>query len=268
MQVFLGIIFGILISVLAWRLGSLTKSGAASAAITGSLIFGLGGLPWGALLLTFFITSSLLSKTFRRKKNQLSEKFSKGTQRDWGQVAANGGLGASLVILYSLVPPGNHNWIWPAYIGAMAAVTADTWATEIGVLNPGPPILITNGKKVETGTSGAISFYGTIATIAGAAVIGAVGTVFSSPGGRGLILAAAVLGGVFGSIFDSLLGATVQAIFECPICAKETERHPIHTCGSKTTRIRGWYWLNNDFVNFLASCIGAVLAAGTWYVFS
>jgi uncharacterized protein (TIGR00297 family) len=264
MQILIGITAGIFISVLAWQLGSLTISGAASAAITGSLIFGLGGLQWGVLLLTFFITSSLLSKIFRRQKIGLSEKFSKGTQRDWGQVAANGGLGALLVILFSLNP--ESSWGWYAYTGAMAAVNADTWATELGVLNPSSPILITNGKNVEPGTSGAISLYGIIATFAGAASIGFTGAVFSPPGEKWILICAAVLGGVCGSMFDSVLGATVQAIFECGACSKETERHPYHTCGTETTLIRGWYWLNNDLVNFLASLSGAMIATGTWYL--
>ena len=85
-QIITGITFGILISAIAWRLGSLSNSGAISAAITGSLIFGIGGFAWGALLLAFFISSSGLSKTFRKRKTGLSEKFSKGSQRDWGQV--------------------------------------------------------------------------------------------------------------------------------------------------------------------------------------
>ena len=64
----LGLTAGILISFLAWKAGSLSRSGAIAAAITGGLIFGLGGLPWAALLLTFFISSSALSRAFRMQK--------------------------------------------------------------------------------------------------------------------------------------------------------------------------------------------------------
>lgn len=258
MQIIIGFFLGIIVSLVAWRLGSLSRSGAWAAAITGGLIFGLGGLPWASLLLTFFISSSLLSKTFKRRKKIVSEKFSKGSQRDWEQVLANGGLGALLVIVFFFL---DQPILWFAYVGAMAAVNADTWATELGVLNPKRPRLITNGQPVEPGTSGGISLYGMLATIGGAALIGLTGAAFSPVGVRFYLILAATLGGLCGSLFDSLLGGTVQAIYYCPQCEKETERHPLHTCGTKTVHYRGWKWLNNDLVNFWASLVGAVVAA-------
>ncbi len=263
MQIFIGILLGIIVSIGAWRLGSLSRSGALGAALTGGLIFGLGGLPWAALLLTFFISSSLLSKAFKKRKGALSEKFAKGSQRDWGQVLANGGLGALLIVIFTLSGAEStvEGWIWFAYAGAMASVNADTWATELGVLNPSRPRLITNGQPVDAGTSGGVSLYGTLATLGGAAVIGLVGAAFSPAGVRLPLILAVSLGGLCGSLFDSLLGATVQAIYHCPGCDKETERHPTHSCGTETTQIRGWAWLNNDLVNFLASILGAGIAA-------
>jgi len=259
MQILIGIGFGVIVSLLAWRLRSLSNSGAVVAALTGGLIFGFGGLPWAALLLTFFISSSALSKTFKRQKMNLSEKFSKGNQRDWVQVLANGGLGTILVILFAIFP--EQPVLWMAYAGAMAAVNADTWATEIGVLNPKPPRLVTTGKIVEPGTSGGISLLGTLATLGGAALVGLVGAAFSPASEGWPLLLAATLGGVCGSWVDSLLGATVQAIYHCPLCDKETEHHPIHSCGTPTRQIRGWNWLSNDWVNFLASVVGALIAA-------
>jgi uncharacterized membrane protein len=73
---------------------------------------------------------------------------------------------------------------------------------------------------------------------------------------------AGTAGGLAGSLFDSLLGATVQAMYFCPACQKETERHPAHSCGARTERIRGWSWLGNDAVNFAATAFGALLAIG------
>lgn len=259
MQLYIGFLLGLLIAALAWRAGALSGSGAFGATLTGGLIFGLGGLPWAALLLTFFISSSLLSRLFGRSKAALSEKFSKGSRRDWGQVLANGGLGALLAVVPPLFP--DQVWPWLAFCGAMAAVNADTWATEIGVLSRFQPRLITTGKPVERGASGGVSLLGYAAVLGGSGLVGVVAALFSPPGQALPALAACLLGGLAGSTFDSLLGATVQSIYYCPACQKETERYPLHTCGTVTQPLRGWRWLDNDLVNFACSLVGALVAA-------
>ena len=58
---------------------------------------------------------------------------------------------------------------------------------------------------------------------------------------------------------DSILGATMQAMYYCPACEKETERR-IHNCGTWTRPMRGFTWLNNDVVNFIATLFGGLLA--------
>jgi uncharacterized protein (TIGR00297 family) len=262
MQILIGFLLAILIAVLAWRAGSLSKSGAWAAVLTGGLIFGMGGLRWAILLLAFFISSSVLTRAFSKQKASLAEKFSKGSQRDWGQVLANGGLGALLAIGNYILP--DQKGIWLAFAGAMAAVNADTWSTELGVLSLVTPRLITTGQKVERGTSGGISLVGILASLGGAALIGIAAITFPSNQSWLIPLGIVILGGLVGSLFDSVLGAAVQAIYWCPTCNKETERHPTHTCGTPTSQIRGWSWINNDLVNFGCSIMGAIVAAGLW----
>jgi len=264
-QLIFGFLFGSGTAYLAWRAKSLTCSGAAAAAISGGLIFGLGGVPWAALLLTFFITSSALSRAFGGRKAEMGEKFSKGAVRDWQQAAANGGLGALLVLAQALLP--GEAWPWVAYCGAMAAVNADTWATEIGVLSSQPPRSIVSFKRVEAGTSGGLSGLGTMATIGGAGTIGAAAWALQGMEAGWLFAAIICAAGTGGSLIDSLLGATVQAIYYCPTDEKETEQHPTHRCGTTTERIRGWSWLNNDLVNFICSASGALLALMLWAYF-
>lgn len=46
MQIFLGFLLAIAIAFLAYKARSLSISGAAAAAITGTIIFGIGGLSW------------------------------------------------------------------------------------------------------------------------------------------------------------------------------------------------------------------------------
>jgi uncharacterized protein (TIGR00297 family) len=262
-----GFFAGIIIGWLAYRLGALSASGAAAAALTGGMIFGSGGMPWAGLLLTFFITSSALSRLSPRRKQAVEEKYAKGSRRDWGQVLANGGAGALLALAHAILPV--EDWPWLAFAGAMAAVNADTWATELGVLNPSPPRLITSGKSVERGTSGAVSLVGYLAALGGALIVGLVAGVLTLPAGlSGMSLVVGVcLAGLAGSTIDSLLGATLQAIYWCPACQKETERHPRHTCGNATVLRRGLPWMSNDLVNFICSLVGAAVAAG-WFYFA
>jgi uncharacterized protein (TIGR00297 family) len=268
MNLLIGFFLAAVIAILAWRAGSLNRSGAWAAALSGGLIFGLGGFPWAVLLLTFFISSSGLSRAFSRRKADLSEKFSKGGRRDWAQVLANGGLGALLVLIHAWQPQAA--WTWIAFVGAMAAVNADTWATELGVLSPTPPRLMTTGQRVPVGTSGGVTALGTTAALGGGIFIGlmalALGQVEAIWGSSPLnghhlfwLVPIGILGGLAGSTFDSLLGATVQGIYYCPQCQKETEAR-IHRCGQPTRHLRGWRWLNNDLVNFGSSIVGSLIA--------
>jgi uncharacterized protein (TIGR00297 family) len=257
MQLLAGFILAVVIAFVAYRARSLSRSGAYAAVIVGTVIFGAGGWQWAVLLLAFFISSSGLSRAFKKRKRGLSEKFSKGSQRDAGQVFGNGALPTLFAGLHFFFP--DSPWVWIAFAASLAAVNADTWGTELGVLNPHPPRMITNFRQaVEKGTSGGISLTGTLASLAGSGVIGLLAAlVYPSPGSLTIGLTV-TLAGFLGSLFDSLLGATIQAIYYCPACEKETERHPLHTCGTPTTLKRGWEWLNNDIVN-LGCAVFAVL---------
>ena len=269
LQLSLGFGLALLVSLAAWRARALTPGGAAAALALGTLVFGLGGLAWAALLLVFFISSSILSRAFRRRKLKVEEKFSKGSQRDAGQVLANGGVAGLFSLLHLVFPLSELPFL--AFAGTLAAVNADTWATELGVLSRRRPRLITSGKKVERGASGGVSPAGLLAALGGAALIGAVaawlgpdsptGLAGANSFGRAfLIIMVVTLAGLAGSLVDSLLGATLQVIYTCPKCGKETERHPIHSCGTATIYKRGWPWLNNDWVNTACAVAGAGLA--------
>lgn len=274
----IGLLLSAAIGLLAYRRNSLAPSGVAGAVLVGTLIFGFGGWTWGLVLIAFFVSSSLLSHYRRADKVALAEKFAKGERRDLGQVLANGGAGALLALAaYFLVDlsgqtrAGNPLYIYLtlAYFGVMATVNADTWATELGVLAREAPRLITTGRPVAPGTSGAITRYGTLAALTGAAFIGLAAFLLiqaASLATRGELLLAdlpivviAAAAGLVGSLFDSVLGASVQRIYWCDHCEQETERH-VHSCGARTRPLRGWGWMNNDMVNFLSSLVGGLLA--------
>lgn len=263
-QLLIGLGLGLLIAGLGYWRGALSRSGALAATVVGALVFGLGGLAWGALLVAFFTSSSLLSFYKPARKARIVEKFEKGSRRDATQVLANGGWLTLLAVLAWWRPAP---WLFPAAVGALATANADTWATELGILSPPPPRLITTGEPVPPGTSGAISRLGTMAALTGGLFIGFVATATAVAGyaGPNYHQPAAWLGflgavsGLAGSLFDSSLGATVQRIHYCPRCKEETERR-IHRCGTATAPRRGWSWLDNDWVNFFATVVGSLIA--------
>ncbi len=256
-----GVLWAAGIAWAAYRARSLSPSGALAAWLEGSAILGLGGWAWGVLLLAFFVSSSALSRWARaRKRAAAAEKFAKGSRRDAGQVLANGGLAALLAALAGL-RGADSPVLWTAFAAALATATADTWATEVGVLHPRPRHVLT-GRAVPPGTSGGVSALGWLAALAGAGFLAALAAWLAPPGASAARIGLAVtLGGLGGSAVDSLLGATLQAMFYCPRCAKETEQHPVHLrCGTPTVYRRGWRWLTNDGVNALAILSGALLA--------
>ena len=259
-RLLLGLLFSSAIGLLAYRRRSLSRSGVPGAIATGTLTFGLGGVSWGLALIFFFVSSSLLSHFREREKaSAAADKFSKGSQRDLAQVMANGGVATAMALGYGLSKqPTTRKVIEAGYIGALATANADTWATELGVLSTQAPRLITTGKVVAPGTSGGISLLGTAGTAGGALAEGLVFKLLQ-PATSAFMPLIALASGLAGSLFDSLLGATIQAMYYCPKCQKETERH-VHSCGTKTEPLRGLPWMNNDVVNFLATLCGSLVA--------
>ncbi len=278
LQLAAGLVLSVLIGLLGYWRGSLTASGVLGAMVTGTLIFGFGGLACAALLVAFFVSSSALSGYRVRAKLTYQDTFEKGSRRDLGQALANGGAAALVAVALGF---SANPLLFVIFVGAMAAVTADTWSTEVGVLSKRPPRSITSGRPVPPGTSGGITPVGTLMALAGGLLVGLLAAaltglaarqpvLFSPPplgaeavGRWPVLVAAGATGGLLGSLFDSLLGATVQGIYFCDFDRKETERR-IHTCGRPTRLIRGYAWLNNDGVNFLASLAGGLIALLTW----
>ena len=257
----LGLLLSSAMSLLAYRRRSLSKSGVAGAITTGTATFGLGGLAWSLSLIYFFVSSSLFSHYRARDKAQTaSDKFSKGGQRDITQVAANGGIATLMAIGNSLTPSlPLRKMLEAGYVGALATATADTWATELGVLSTTAPRLITTGQATLPGTSGGITPLGTAAAASGAFSLGLVFRLLNKRQTSWALLPIALLSGLIGSLFDSWLGATCQAMYYCPTCQKETERR-IHSCGQPTQALRGLSWMDNDVVNLLATFVGSIVA--------
>lgn len=264
-QFTLGGVLAFLAAALAYRAKLLTRGGALTAFLLGWIVFGLGGWQWAVVLIAFFVSSSILSLLFRKRKKQVEKMYAKGGVRDAAQVLANGGVAGVFVILHFIFP--SSGLPWAGSCAALAAANADTWATELGVLNRSKPVMIVSGKAVEPGTSGAISLVGTIAAMAGSALIAVLSWLLRPEELGGAQILILFLAGIFGSLVDSWLGAMLQAIYFCPACQKETERHPLHGCGSESVLIRGKAWMNNEWVNFVCTISASILAVVLFLVF-
>ena len=269
------------VGLAGWRQRALTAGGAVAATAVGGAVLGRGGAAAGAALVTFFVTSSALTRfkvQVKARRGVLAQ--AKGGRRDAWQVLANGGSAALCLALLG------RKGLAP-FLGALATAAADTWATELGLLARRPPRLITSGRAVPPGTSGGVTPEGTLAALAGGLTTGAAfaaatwlrgrlpgeqdgggpagaaairSLAFRSPAFRSLLLAG--VAGTVGASADSLLGATVQGVYWCEACAEPAETAAHARCGRPTRLVRGRRWISNDVVNALATATGALTGAG------
>jgi uncharacterized protein (TIGR00297 family) len=252
-----GLGLAVAFGVAAYRARSLDLSGALAATVLAWMVFALGGAAWAVPAVLFFVLSSGLSRVGRARKAAAEALAQKGSRRDAGQVAANGGVGAALLAAFVFAPEPALYW---GFVGAFAAAAADTWGTEVGTLVGGPTRRLGLGRPVPPGTSGGVSLAGTAGACAGALVVAASAVPFAGP----YALAGSVVGpaalaaaaGVAAAFLDSALGATVQARFRAPSGAL-TERA---RDGARALPLAaGLRWVDNDRVNLACTLAGGLL---------
>jgi uncharacterized protein (TIGR00297 family) len=238
----------ILLGLVTWKLHAATPRGAvAGAAITACLMFSTVTFPYEpwhtalAPVLAVAVLAFASTLLGRGKKEHLGTAESR-RGRAASQVAAN--LGVAALVSSAFVQSWFIDSRWFAHatfspmiffsmgLAALAEAAADTASSEIGQVFGGLPRMITTLRRVEPGRDGAISLAGTLAGVVAAALVAAAGTMALR--GDRTMFAIGCAGGVFGLLFDSLLGATLEE--------------------------RGW--LNNDLVNFLSTISAAGFAVG------
>jgi len=243
------------IAAAARGLGALTTGGAIAAIVVGTCA-AAAGWPWAAIVIFFFVSSTALSRLGLAAKHvRGGDRMGKAGPRDAIQVLANGGMFTAASGAFVVAPRAVFAL---AAMGALAAATSDTWATEVGMLASASPRSIVSGRRVRVGTSGGVTAVGFVAGIVGALAI-AVGahSLRITPG----LVAPVAAGGISGMIVDSVLGATLQVQRHCDRCDEPAEQ-AAHRCGSLTRQTRGLRWLDNDGVNAAATVAGAMIAAG------
>lgn len=248
-----GFLVALAIAAAARGARSLSAAGSLAAILLGTLAVA-AGWRWGALLIAFFVTSTLLSRWgAAAKERRTGAIVEKGGERDAMQVIANGGVFVAAAVAAASL--GDDRWTAIA-LGALASSASDTWATELGTLFGGTPRSVITWRPLPAGSSGAVSAAGTLAAVAGAVAIALLVPLFDWP--RSLAFAVAA-GGFAGSTIDTLLGATVQGRRWCAPCSSFTERG-VHDCGTPTSARGGLAWLDNDVVNLVSGVAGGVVA--------
>ncbi|KAJ1658879.1 hypothetical protein IWQ61_001951 [Dispira simplex] len=265
---------------------SLSPSGALAAAVVGLGTFSNDLAMFTVALLAFFLSSSKLTKFKSKRKQALDAHYVEGGQRDLYQVFSNGLTGTLISLAYTYyfdrvpgVPFFNLSNQWARtlvlmYVTHYACCNGDTWASELGVLHKQWPLLITTLCRVPPGTNGGVSSTGLLASLGGGAVIGwfaafslwvqfwyrqwdADGLTLEY-GFPWLVVVTGALGGLLGSLVDSLLGAVLQSSYVTPEGKVSNERR-----SAKDKLITGYNVLSNNQVNFIASLATALLVG--WF---
>lgn len=211
----------LLVGAFTYNRKALDLWGTLAMVIMGIIIIFSAGISWLLLILIFLILSLVATRQSKYYKQNLGIYEGKRTAKN---VISNG------VVAFIMAAFGGYYLpLVGGFIGAIATATADTLASEIGILQR--PRLITTMRKVDPGTDGAISVLGTLVGIIGAAIIGIAAFFLGIISDPVLSLKIAVISGTVGCFMDSILGA----VFE--------RRN----------------FINNEHVNLLATITGALV---------
>lgn len=235
-----------LLGLVTWKLRAATPAAAvAGALITANLMFSTALYPYAPLHtgLAPILAVSLLvfgaTRIGRGRKEQLGAAEER-TGRHASQIAAN--LGMAVLVSNDAAQTWLNNSslgarlplaalpLATAALAALAEAAADSVSSEIGQVLGGQPRMLTTLRTAEPGTDGAVSLAGTLAGIVAACIVAGIG-VYALRGGVTMFWVSCA-GAVFGLLFDSLLGATLERAG----------------------------WLNNDAVNFLSTASAAAVA--------
>ncbi|KAH0279575.1 hypothetical protein KCU91_g1642, partial [Aureobasidium melanogenum] len=248
--------------------------------------------PWGVffnLLVGFFISGTLGTKINHTTKKTLTQSATGGVggegARNYAQVLANSGA-ASLLILWHLYATQNGGTslkdgfsltdaIPFGVAASYAAAAADTLSSELGILSPTSPVLITAPwRSVPRGTNGGVTITGLLAGLAGSVFISTL-AYFTLPFSRMawtgdskfLFWVVLTIAGFSGTLIDSLLGALVQVTVEDKSTGRVVEgdngkRVKVTAGGSRVQR--GMDLLNNNGVNFAMAATVAVVGMAAW----
>lgn|GEM_PF-1445489 len=236
-EIILSLVFFLFFGLVAVFLKFLTLPAACIAVVIGTQVQAINDLSVLPLIV-FFISGSILSRLPGTKI--LNAQY--GAGRNSWQVLANGGV----VFVLGVFGHVFGIRIELFYLVSVAAATADTWSSEIGVRLGKNPVDILGFKKLPRGLSGGVSLVGFLAGAAGGTCI----ALFSETEHEFLLVAT---GGFLGTLVDSILGSRFQASYvQQDNSLSEIPNQNLY---------KGLPWFNNNLVNILSNILAIGLTA-------
>lgn len=189
-----------------FRLRFLTRAGSLSAYLLGIYLFGILGINWAIPVIFFFTSSVLFTKihaAFNKEKSTISH-----PRNSW-QVLAN----SLASIIFSAIYLWSEQPVFMfIFMASVAAVNADTWASEIGPVFNKKCLSLSTFKKGTAGISGGISIAGSLAALIGSFTVAILSYYLFFNEFDFKIIMIITLSGFFASFIDSLLGAFVEPV--------------------------------------------------------
>mgnify|MGYP001237210870 CR=1 FL=1 len=216
---------------ISWKVKSASITGMLMGIIFSIVIIIYGGFDWFAVILSFFIGGSIVSRWKYEEKLKKGIAESNRGAREAKNVFANAVVAVICVICFSIdIKIGwlSQEVFMFAFTGAIAAAMSDTISSEIGIVY-GKARMITTFIEVEGGTDGGVTLQGTLAGVGGAILIGILASLLLQMDMSGVVVIG--VAGIIGMVGDSIAGACFEG-----------------------------KWMSNESVNMMATIIGAISA--------
>lgn len=205
-KLWLAAVVTLLFAALGRLVRGVTTSGAvAGAMVCFALLIGAGWGGFAALCTVFVVTWAATRFGYTRKQATGMAEARSG--RTAAQVIANLGVAAFFSVFLPIKPALALRL---AIGAALCEAAADTVSSEVGQAIGGAPRLIMDWRVVAVGSNGAVTLAGTLAGVVAAIVVGTVYGCFGEAYSHTAMVCAGA--GIMGTIADSLLGATIEAI--------------------------------------------------------
>ena len=195
------------VAAAGWRARAVTWPGALTGWTIGTIVFTAAGWQGWTLLLAAFLVATVTTRLGMRRKVLLGIAEERGGRRGPGNALANTGLAAAAAAVAAASP--HRDLALLALTAALVAGASDTVASEIGKAWGRHTFLVTSLTHVPPGTSGAISWEGTAAGVAAAALLAVLAFALGLVPAAGVLIV--VVAATFAAFVESALGATLEA---------------------------------------------------------